>query len=39
MGQEFRHFHFDFVMMPKADSLVFELQIEGVSSERVEVGY
>ncbi|KAL3449233.1 hypothetical protein BJX65DRAFT_306290 [Aspergillus insuetus] len=38
-GQEYCHFHFDFVVTPKADTLLFELQIEGVSYGRVEVGY
>ncbi|KAL3493522.1 hypothetical protein BJX62DRAFT_235123 [Aspergillus germanicus] len=30
-GQEYCHFHFDFVVTPKAKTLVFELQIKGVT--------
>ncbi|KAJ0415894.1 hypothetical protein BJY00DRAFT_250348 [Aspergillus carlsbadensis] len=37
--EQYYHFHFDFVTTPKADTLVLEAQIKGVSYGAVEVPY
>ncbi|KAL2824964.1 hypothetical protein BJY01DRAFT_256381 [Aspergillus pseudoustus] len=38
-GNEYYHFHFELVCIPKATHFVFELQVEGVPYGKVEVRY